>query len=337
MRYAIYGAGSLGTVLGAYITKSGQDIELVNRNTAHVEALQTHGAHITGTVDLTVPVHAILPAQMEGPYDVIFLMTKQQHNREVVTFLKPLLSENGVIVTLQNGLPEEGIAAIVGKEHVLGAVVEWGATLSAPGECTLTSDPSSMSFRTGKPESVDAETFDLVLSLLERMCPVYVEENLLGVRWTKLLLNAAFSGLGTVMGGTFGDVTRDRQARKLALKCIKEVVDVGHAAGAVFVPVQGKNILTFFYCDDPVKTAIAERLMPIALRKHQDIFPSMLQDILRGKPCEIDYFNGLVSEWGRKTNVPTPINDRIVRVIKNEDIGKLRPEKLNLVLFSDLL
>ena len=317
MKCAIYGAGSLGTVLGAYITKSGQDIELVNRNTAHVEALQTHGAHITGTVDLTVPVHAILPAQMEGPYDVIFLMTKQQHNREVVTFLKPLLSENGVIVTLQNGLPEEGIAAIVGKEHVLGAVVEWGATLSAPGECTLTSDPSSMSFRTGKPESVDAETFDLVLSLLERMCPVYVEENLLGVRWTKF--------------------TRDRQARKLALKCIKEVVDVGHAAGAVFVPVQGKNILTFFYCDDPVKTAIAERLMPIALRKHQDIFPSMLQDILRGKPCEIDYFNGLVSEWGRKTNVPTPINDRIVRVIKNEDIGKLRPEKLNLVLFSDLL
>ena len=64
MKTAIYGAGSLGTVLGAYLTKNGVDIELVNRNRAHVEALQKYGAHITGTVDLTVPVRAILPGEM---------------------------------------------------------------------------------------------------------------------------------------------------------------------------------------------------------------------------------------------------------------------------------
>ena len=100
MRYAIYGAGSLGTVLGAYMTKNGVPVDLINRNRAHVEALNTKGAKIGGTVDMTVPVRAILPYEMEGVYDVIFLMTKQLENREVVTKLLPFLGENSVLVTL---------------------------------------------------------------------------------------------------------------------------------------------------------------------------------------------------------------------------------------------
>ena len=86
-KYAIYGAGSLGTILGAYITKSGIDIELINRNEAHIAALRESGAKIRGTVELTIPVKALFPSEMEGKYDVIFLMTKQLQNREVVTKL----------------------------------------------------------------------------------------------------------------------------------------------------------------------------------------------------------------------------------------------------------
>ena len=130
MKYAIYGAGSLGTVLGAYITKSGTDIELVNRNKAHIEALRKNGAHITGTVDISTKVNAIFPDEMTGTYDVIFLMTKQLFNKDVVTQLKPLLAEKGVIVTLQNGIPEPGIAEIIGSDRTIGCVVEWGLSLA---------------------------------------------------------------------------------------------------------------------------------------------------------------------------------------------------------------
>lgn len=105
MRCAIYGAGSLGTVLGAYMTKNGAQVDLVNRNKAHVAALKEKGAHIRGTVDMTVPVTALTPDEMTGTYDVILLMTKQLLNPEVVAFLKPFLADNGVIVTLQNGIP----------------------------------------------------------------------------------------------------------------------------------------------------------------------------------------------------------------------------------------
>lgn len=120
MRAAIYGAGSLGTILGAFITRKGGDIDLINRNKAHVAALREKGATVTGTLDFTQPVKAYTPDGMSGTYDIIFLMTKQQQNAEVVTFLKDFLAEDGVIVTLQNGIPELQIADIVGKDRVLG-------------------------------------------------------------------------------------------------------------------------------------------------------------------------------------------------------------------------
>ena len=166
-RCAIYGAGSLGTVLGAYITKNGGDIVLVNRNQAHVQVLNEKGAHITGTVEMTVPVKAITPDQMEGKYDIILLMTKQLQNEQVVTMLKDFLSEEGVIVTLQNGLPEPGIAEIVGSGHTMGCTVEWGATLAGPGECILTSNPDSLSFHMGKMEGISDAQFDMVKEIQE--------------------------------------------------------------------------------------------------------------------------------------------------------------------------
>lgn len=337
VRCAIYGAGSLGTVLGAYMTKNGAQVDLINRNKAHIAALKEHGARIKGTVEMTVPVTALTPDEMSGKYDVILLMTKQLYNAEVVTTLKNYLAENGVIVTLQNGLPEPGIAEIIGEEHTMGCVVEWGAAMDAPGECTLTSAPDSLSFHMGKMDGITDEQFHTVKELLEKMCPVHEEENLLGARWSKLLINATFSGLGTVVGGVFGDVSENKDGKKMAVRCMKECIDVGHAAGATFAPVQGKNITALFYYKGALKRAFAEFLVPIAMKKHRDIEPSMLQDLKKGKPCEIDSINGVVCEWGRKCNVPTPVNDRIVDVIKKIQNGELKAEPANIRLFDDLL
>ncbi len=336
-RNAIYGAGSLGTVLGAYITKNGGQVDLINRNEAHVRLLNEKGAHITGTVEMTVPVHAITPAQMSGKYDIILLMTKQLQNPEVVGMLKDYLSEDGVIVTLQNGLPEPGIAEIVGSNRTMGCTVEWGATLSAPGECILTSEPESLSFHMGKMEGITDAQFAGVKALLELMCPVHEEENLIGARWSKLLINATFSGLGTVVGGTFGDVSENKAAAKVAVRCMKECIDVGHAAGAAFAPVQGKNITALFYYKNAFKRTFATLLIPIAMKKHRNIEPSMLQDIKKGKPCEIDAINGVVCDWGKRCGVATPINDRIVEIVKKCESGELKPQAENIKLFADLL
>lgn len=330
MRCAIYGAGSLGTVMGAYLAREGVQIDLINRNHAHVNALNRSGAHITGTVNMTVPVNALLPEDMTGRYDIIFLMTKQLNNRETVSFLKNYLSEDGVIVTLQNGIPEDGIAEIVGPDHTIGVTVEWGATMDAPGNSRLTSDPDSLSFHMGSMPGIPENKLEQVKAVLEKMCPVVIENNLPGARWSKLLINATFSGLGTVMGGTFGDVTHHPAGRRLALDVMNEVISVGTAAGVTFAPVQGKNIVALFRCTNPLKRCLALLILPPAMKKHNAIEPSMLQDLKKGKPCEVDAINGVVSQWGRKTGVPTPVNDKIVSVIHDIQDGKLSPDPANL-------
>ncbi len=334
MRTAIYGAGSLGTILGAYLTEAGRQVDLINRNQAHIAALKENGARITGRVEKQVAVSALLPEEMTGAYDLIFLMTKQLENRAVVTSLKPFLSDEGVICTLQNGIPEISVSDVIGASRTCGGTVAWGATMQGPGVCELTSDPQSMSFGMGGMEGFPKEKLLEIKAVLEDMCPVELEENFMGVRWSKLLINSVFSGLGTAFGCTFGGVVDDKRARRIALATIKEVIDTGRAAGVVFAPVQGKDIGKLLYYDNPVKRALALAILPVALKKHRAIKPSMLQDLEKGKPCEIQAINGVVSEVGDRYGVDTPLNDKIVEIVSGIQDGRLKPSFDNIALFD---
>ena len=178
MRIVIYGAGSLGTILGAYISKAGVSIDLINRNKSHIEALKTQGAQVVGTVQFTQPVVAYTPEEMSGQYDILFLMTKQQHNAEVAARLKDFLAPDGVLVTFQNGLPEVLLASILGEERVLGCTVAWGATMQSAGVCELTSEPDALSFSLGAISPNRSKHFDKVKELLEYMGKVDIEDNL---------------------------------------------------------------------------------------------------------------------------------------------------------------
>ena len=333
MRTAIYGAGSLGTILGAYINKAGVEIELINRNKAHVQALQEHGAQVTGTVNFTQKVTAYTPDQMSGKYDIIFLMTKQQHNGEVVTMLKDYLSEDGVLVTFQNGLPEMQIAGILGEEHVLGCTVAWGATMQTPGVCELTSEPDALSFSLGSISSNRSKHFDKVKELLKLMGTVDVEENFIGTRWSKLLINAAFSGMSAVLGCTFGEAAGPRNSRKIVQALIKECIDVCQVGGITIEPVQGKDIVKLLNYTNSFKKALSFMIIPIAIRKHAKLKASMLQDIEKGKLTEVDAINGAVSAYGKMVHCPTPMNDTVVEIIHNIEQGKLKPSFDNLKYF----
>lgn len=334
MRVAIYGAGSLGTILGAYISKAGEKIELINRNKAHVEALQSQGAKVVGTVEFTQPVVAYTPAEMSGEYDIIFLMTKQQHNAEVVEMLKGFLAADGVLVTFQNGLPEMQIADILGAERVLGCTVAWGATMQGPGVCELTSSPDALSFSLGAITTERHKYFDAVKALLEKMGTVDVEENFIGTRWSKLLINASFSGMSAVLGCTFGEAAAPRASRRIVQALIKECIDVCRVGGIRIEPVQGKDIVKLLDYNGGIKKAISFFIIPIAIRKHALLKASMLQDIEKGKLTEVDAINGAVSAYGRKVGFPTPMNDKVVEIIHRIERGELTPGFDNLRYFE---
>ena len=101
--------------------------------------------------------------------------------------------------------------------------------------------------------------------------------------------------------------------------------------------MQGKDITKLFYYKNKLKYAFALFLLPIAMKKHRAIVPSMLQDLRNGKSCEIDAINGVVCDHGRRCGVKTPINDKIVSVIKKIEAGELKAQASNIRLFDDLL
>ena len=334
MRAAIYGAGSLGTILGAYITKNGGKIELINRNKEHIEALQKKGAKVIGTVEFSQPVKAYTPAEMSGVYDIIFLMTKQQQNSEVVDYIKEYLAPDGVIVTLQNGIPEIEIGEIVGEERVLGCTVAWGATMKEAGVCELTSAPDSLTFSLGSLQPVPNPHINEVKALLELMGPVEIDQNFIGSRWSKLLINSAFSGMSAVLGSTFGEAAGNKASRRIVQAIIKECIDVCAAGNIKIEPVQGKDIVKLLDYSNCIKKAFSFFIIPIAIRKHAKLKASMLQDIEKGKKTEVDAINGVVSKYGRKVGVPTPMNDMVVDIIHRIEKGELSASFDNLRLFN---
>ena len=334
MKCAIYGAGAMGPVLGAYIAKAGRQVDLINRNEKHIAALKERGAHIVGTVDFVQKVNALLPSEMSGKYDVILLMTKQRENAQIVSFLKEYLAEDGALCTCQNGLPEPKVADIIGADRTLGCAIAWGATFRGEGVSELTSEPSALTFSLGA--FGKGNRLQDVKELLGCMGSVTVEENFIGARWSKLLINSAFSGLSTVTGGTFGEVSEKKAPRRVAQSIIKECIDVAKAAGICVEPVQGHRIDKLFDYKGWLKKKISYMLIPVAMKKHARLISSMLQDLKKGKKCEIDFINGVVCEYGEKYGVPTPFNRKTVEIVHGIEEGKYPVSFENIRLYDGL-
>ncbi len=338
MEYAIYGAGSLGIVLAAYLAKNGERFDVVDRNPRSVKALNENGAIVRGKADFCQKVNAVLDTDTTKKYDIVFLLTKQLGNRETVLKISKFLSEDGVICTLQNGLPEQEIAEIIGADRTFGAAVGWGATRLDAGVSELTSEPEkeSLSFGLGSYGNGDKAKLDEIARILGVMGHVDIEDNFIGARWVKLLINSAFSGMSAVCGDTFGAVAENKESRKVVQRVIKECIDVANAAGIKIEPIQGKDVVKLLDYKGALKKKISFMIIPLAIKKHRLLKASMLQDIEKGVPCEIDSINGIVCGFGKKYGVATPFNDKVVDIIHSIEKGEDKPSFDNIAQFADL-
>lgn len=333
MKVAILGAGSLGTISGALITKNGGDVVLIDANKEHVEALNKNGATIAGKMDLTVPVKAITPDAMSGTYDLVLYLVKQTYNESALKALVPHLHKDSIVCTLQNGVPEDAVAAYVGREKVMGCAVGWGATWLRPGVSELTSESDKMTLDLGELDGTIKDRTQAVAAVLEKICPTEITTNLPGIRWSKLLINATLSGMSASLGCTFGDVLDNEKALACVALIGNETVAVTRKLGVALEKIQGAdlNILAF---QTQAEMAARAGIYKMVFGPHRLLKASMLQDIEKGLKTEIDAINGVVCENGRKTGVPTPINDTVVSTVKGIEQGKYKAEFGNLSLFQ---
>lgn len=336
MRTAILGCGAMGTVMGAFLAKNGLPVEMIDSYELHVKTMQEKGAIIKGFAQITVPVTAYTPDQMHGYYDLIFLLTKQLSNEQLLPSILPYLHEGSLVCTLQNGVPEPFVAEIIGKQRTVGGTVLWGATFQGPGVSELTQDIalSDHLFEIGEISGEMTERIEAVANVLRKMGPVKVTSSLMASRWGKLVNNACMSGMSAVCGATFGEVRDHTLARACLSYLGREVKQCCEAEGYT-LPVLLSNCSGDSLGFQSQEVFDQSQEMFINMYKGFDLAKaSMLQDLEKGRPTEVRMINGYVCSTGRKHYIKTPFNDKVVDIISAIERGTLKPSMENLKLFT---
>lgn len=339
MKVGILGCGAMGTVMGAYMTKNGLDVELIDSYKEHVDVLNKNGAHIIGSVDMIVPVKAVTPEEMKGIYDLIFLFTKQTVNDTVLKNLLPHLNEKSTVCTLQNGVPEHFVAGYVGEERTLGGTVLWGATFVKPGVSELTQDITKNDhlFEIGAIDGTIGERVNNAAEILGYMGRAKITDTLMASRWGKLINNACMSGMSAACGATFGEILQDEKSRACLSYLAREVKRCCEAEGYK-MPILLNEQLP--YSCDIKDQEMFDTNQRMFLEMYKDMYTakaSMLQDLEKEKKTEVLMINGYVSSTGDKYNIDTPFNDTVVEIVTKIE-KKLLPLSMdNLKYFNDKL
>lgn len=319
MRICIYGAGAMGTSLGVLLDE--MSLDFISHDAEHVAAMNASGALIEGAFTRCAKVRAKLPSQMEGQYDVIILAVKQRENQAAAEFLRPFLRDDGSVVTVQNGLPESGLAQVFGKDRVYGCTLSWSAEKIAPGVVRVTSDTG---FHLALGAYGKGDKLDVLAALLSH-AGTLTTGNLAEIRFAKLAINASFSTLSALSGLTFLQLAKKQ--KKLVLSLMREVFAVARANGCTGLPQNGHDLFRVF------GGKFAALLLPVAMKNYAQTRSGMLRDIRAGKRCDVDYVAGAAVAAGKAAGVETPMLERAVALVHDVENGlaEIAPDTLKLI------
>lgn len=301
MRIGLIGLGAIGGITAQRLLDAGLDVSLAAGRHAGVIASKFPKARVGAT----------LP---DNEYGLILLCVRSTEIERALTPAAPLLRSDGAVVCLQNGLPEERVARIVGANRVLGAVIGWSGTMTEPGEYVLTGGGA---FILGG-DSPRLEHARLVLS---HAFPVHVTHNLQGARWSKLAMNCAMSTLGAITGYSLGELASRREIRSLALRINREVVEAAQARHVKLEPVAGisPDLLV------KVPAFLAHITIWMAARMRPTQKSGMIARLQQGRPAGVEDLNALID---------APLNRKLVQQVHEIESGTRQISPKNLAELS---
>jgi len=334
MRIGIIGAGAIGSVVGGLLTKAGRDVTLIDQWPEHVEAMKRHGLRLSGTCgEHRVPVTALHLHEAQGlgePFDAAFVAVKSYDTAWATTLaLRHLRDPGGVVVVFQNGMNDERVAALAGRERTLGCVITIGAGLYESGHAVRT-DTGTVGFKIGELDGADTPRARELVRILSDVAPARLTTNLWGERWSKLAVNCMANPLAGLSGLGSAEIRSEPGPRRIAIHIAAEVIRVGRAFGHEVEPLFGVEAQRFVHAAEGRGLEALEADLAAGARHLSGGRPSFLQDVLKGRRTEIDALNGYVSEQGRAVGVKTPFNDAIVEAVHRHGVGTLRPDPKNL-------
>jgi 2-dehydropantoate 2-reductase len=339
-KLAVLGAGAIGSTVGAYLTRAGRDVTLIDLWSAHVDAMQRDGLRVTALdAEFTVKVKAMHLADvcaLRAPFDAVFLALKSYDSVWAAHFIAPHLAPAGVLVSTQNGINEDWVAPVIGYTRTIGCVVTIGAGLEEPGHVTRTSAPTRPSFAVGELNGMLTPRIQELVTVLTPAGPAHATANLWGERWAKLTVNSMANALAGITGLGSAALRREPEAFPICLQIACEALTVAQTLGVHVEPVGGLPAQAYLEASRGIGREALHAKWMEAGQSLGAGRPSLLQDVLKGRRTEVDYLNGYVVRKGREVGVPTPMNEAIVAITKRLEAGELTQGQANLKLLTTL-
>ncbi|WP_457151100.1 2-dehydropantoate 2-reductase [Mesorhizobium sp. P5_C1] len=322
MKITIFGAGAIGGYLAAKLAMAGRtELSIVARG-AHLDAIKANGLRlIEDGQESVASVRAAARAEELGAQDYVVLALKAHSLTPALDQIAPLLGPDTAVVTMQNGVPWwyfhdvggplEGtrlnavdpggkIWERIGPQRVIGSVVYPAVEVDAPG---LIRHVEGKRFSLGEPSGERSERVTLLADeMVKAGLQVPVRDDIRSEIWVKLWGNLSFNPISALTGSTLAAIVADEATRTLARTMMLEAQAIGESLGVRF----------------PI--AVDRRIKGAGdVGEHKT---SMLQDLERGRPMEIDALVSAVQELGRLTDKPTPTIDAVLALVRRLGIER---------------
>ena len=294
MSVAIVGCGGIGLLLAASLLEGGEEVALLERTAERAAALQAITLERQGK-KWRFPVRAFAEADRLPPAAWIVIAVKTYDTEGALRQIAPLARRAEGTILLQNGLPRYDLLSALLHRWLIGVTYQ-GATRKAPGHVFHAGRGPTIVGPVGG--SADRATCARAATLFRKGgWEVEERRDIEGEIWTKLLVNSAINPLTAILRIENGQLSTRREAAGLVERIVTEGVAVAEGAGvSLSLP-------------DPLA-----RIWEVC-RKTARNRSSMLQDLLSGRPTEIDALNGAIVREGAKRGIPTPVNETLVALI----------------------
>lgn len=304
MRIAVMGAGGVGGYFGGKLAHGGADIVFIVRGST-LEALRTRGLRvdsIKGDFVIEHPNATDDPATAGG-VDAIFVTVKAWQIAEAAEQIKPMIGDDTMVIPLQNGIDaSDQLAAVLGREHVLGGLCGIVSFIAAPGHIRhIGADPFIMFGELDNRRTARVERLREVC--VSAGVQADIPSDIHHALWSKFTFIAPMSGIGAATRMPVGIWRSMPETRALATRAIREIVDVARARDVDLG-------------DEAIDRTLAryDGLPP-------DATSSLQRDIIDAKPSELDAQLGAVVRLGRIAGVPTPVCETLLSLLLPQELN----------------
>jgi len=308
MKVIIVGPGAMGCLFAAFLSKSGQEVWLLDHDSKRAVAIQKAGIKIEGVSGRhKAPIKAAAKPKDIGTGDLVIICVKSYDTEAAIKHAKAAIGPQTYILTLQNGIGNiEAIAEVVGEERVIAGTTSQGATLLGNGHIrhagigdTIIGRWQSGSRKTSKRWKISRRALEDIASAFKSAgFKTKVSDKVKDLIWSKLIINVGINALTATTRLNNGKLVEYEGTRQILKAAVLEACKVAR-----------RRKISLVY-SDPIK-----KVESVCVATGGNV-SSMLQDIVKKRKTEIDYINGAIVREGENLEIATPVNKVLTDLVK---------------------